>query len=249
MGLAKRIIPVILHKNGLLVKGQKFVNDRVIGNALQAAKIHAMRGVDEILILDVTATEEGREPNYDLIKKLCDTCTIPVTVGGGVKTAEHVKQLLRSGADKVAIGDSARKYPGLIKLLSEQFGSSTITMIVDIPAVGSSIYRHGIELCYETAALIAQAYEEEGAGELLLQCPYRDGLMTGYDLDLIASVSNAVTIPVVASCGCSSYADMYNAIRAGADAVAAGALFAFTDATPKGAAEYLHAKGVEVRLV
>lgn len=236
MGLAKRIIPAILHKNGQMVKGEKFVNDRVIGNALQAARIHSMRGVDELILLDITATQEGREPNYELAKALTSQCTIPVTVGGGIKTSEHVKQLLRSGADKVCIHSAWLDNLWSVERLSKKYGSQCITLSLD--------YTDATTILPE----IAWSMEHSGAGEILLQHKHRDGTMNGYAIKKIKQVCERVGIPVIASSGCSGYKDMYQAIQAGADAVAAGALFAFTDATPRGAAEYLHSKGVEVRL-
>jgi cyclase len=230
MSLAKRIIPTILMKNGLLVKGKQFSADRVVGNALQAAKIHAMRGVDEILILDVTATREGREPDYAMIEKLTSTTTVPVTVGGGIQSVEHVRNLLASGADKVCIGSAL----GMVEPLADKFGSQCIVAALDINQ--------------ERPEIGAWVAEYEGAGEILLQSIPRDGTMRGYDLDLIKLISDWAKVPVVASGGCSGYPDMLAAITAGASAVAAGALFQFTDATPKGAAEYLNSQGVEVRL-
>lgn len=236
MGLAKRIIPVITHKNGQLVKGRRFVNDRVIGSALQAARIYAMRGVDELMLLDVSATEESREPNYDLVKLLSERNFTPLTVGGGVKNAEHVRELLRSGADKVSVGSLFYTNPDMIRELSEEFGAQCITVSIDFKESSRS-----------AAHALACMACEYGAGELLLQAVDRDGTMHGYDIETIQETSKWVDVPVIASCGCADYRDMGRAIDNGADAVAAGALFQFTDATPKGAAEYLHNQGVEVR--
>lgn len=234
--LAKRIIPTILCKGAHLVKGRKFSADRVIGNALQAARVHAMRSVDELMILDVTATKENREPNYDMIRKLSDKCFAPITVGGGVRTAEHVRELLKAGADKVSFSFNVMD-TGKINRLADKYGSSTIVVSLDY----SKIFR----LSTISAAKII---EERGAGEILLQCESQDGTMEGYDLETIEEVSKAVSIPVVASGGCKDYEDAYNAIQAGASGVAVGALFQFTNATPKGMAEYLHGKGIEVRI-
>ena len=236
MGLAKRIIPSILHKNGQLVKGKNFVNERVIGVALQAARIHAMRGVDELLILDVSATKENRDPNYFLVKSLANNCFSPVTVGGGVNCDEHVRKLLQSGADKVCIGQAAIDNPDLIHQLAMKYGSSTIVASIDVRDY--DIY---------TAVKMAWRYQALGVGEILLQSVDRDGTMSGYCLELIERVSD-IDIPVIASGGCNGYLDMLNAITVGADAVAAGALFAFSDDTPLGASKYLSTLGIEVRL-
>lgn len=244
MSLAKRIIPTLLNKRGQLVKGEGFTCDRVVGHALQAAKIYAARSVDELMILDVTATEDGREPDYEFVKALSESNFSPVTVGGGIKTSEHVRKLLQSGADKVCISSAVHAElllegsDDFVYELSERYGKSTIVVSIDIATYEDTPF----------ACDYAQACEERGAGEILLQSIPQDGTMKGYDLPLIKAVSEAVSVPVIASGGCSGYEDMYNAIQAGASAVAAGALFQFTEATPRGAAEYLHEKGVEVRL-
>jgi imidazole glycerol-phosphate synthase subunit HisF len=231
--LAKRIIPTILMKGRQLVKGERFESDRVVGDALQAARIHAMRGVDEILMLDVTATKEGREPDYAMVEQLTRTARVPVTVGGGITEVEHVRKLLAAGADKVSIGSSKQ---GMVSRISHKCGTQCVAVTID--DFGSR----------DAVMVFAQDLENAGAGEIILQSIYRDGTMQGYDLPLIEFISGLVSIPVVASGGCSGYPDMHAAIDAGASAVAAGALFQFTDATPRRAAEYLHEQGVEVRL-
>jgi len=231
MSLAVRIIPTILSKNGKLVKGIGFKADRICGNSLQASRIHAIRGVDELVILDVG---DG-EPDYEMIRKLTDNCYTPVTVGGGVKSKRAVKELLANGADKVCVHwKQIRNFRA--RGMANKFGSQCITAAID---VGEDLQDYMFWV--ETA-------QNHGVGEILLQSVERDGTMEGYDLELIKEVSEAVSIPVIASGGCSGYNDMVNAVKAGASAVAAGALFLFTDCTPKGASEYLRDRGVEVRL-
>ena len=230
--LATRIIPTILSKNGNLVKGEGFKADRIVGNALQAARIHAMRSVDELVIFNL----DDDAPDYDMIRKLTEGCFTPVTVGGGVKSVEDVQKLLKAGADKVCIGGMDWD---LMREASRKFGKQCVMVSIDYGEGGFiSGWEDGL----------SETIEDFGAGEILLQSVERDGTMQGYDLELIKAVSEAVSIPVIASGGCSGYEDMYNAIEAGASAVAVGALFLFTDATPKGAAEYLHERGVETRL-
>ncbi len=208
----------------------------MVGHALQASRIYAQRGVDELLLLDITATKENREPDYHMIESLAEKCFMPLTVGGGVKTSQHVRSLLNSGADKVCIGAAFRENPDIINELADKYGSSTIVVSLDVQPV------------MVDPVSLAMEIQLRGAGEILLQHIDLDGTMRGYDIDLIRQVSGAVTIPVVASSGCSGYENMYEALEAGASAVAAGALFQFTDATPRGAAEYLAKKGIEVRL-
>lgn len=238
MSLAIRVIPVMLCRGRSLVKGRNFINDRVVGHVLQAAKVHAARGVDELMILDVAATAECRGPDLAMIEELTDGCFIPVTVGGGVRSIEQIRALLRAGADKVLIGKAAYEFEStLVREATDSFGSQAIVVPVDHnSAMGGGAWF----LAAEVAA--------QGAGEILLNNVARDGTMQGYDLDLIRAVSAAVPVPVIACGGCRDYADMVAAVEAGASAVAAGALFQFTESTPLEAAEYLKAHGKEARL-
>lgn len=246
--LAKRIIPTILVRGKQAYKGQQFDSSRSIGSALAIARIHAARGVDELCILDIAATAEGRGPDLDLVQELSEGCFIPITVGGGVRSLEHIDQLLRAGADKVAICTAAYRERGLIAQASARFGAQAIVVCIEATADRCA---RGLFLTDDlpiTAAVCAEAVAAWGAGEILLSSIDRDGMMQGYDLDLIREVSAAVDIPVIASGGCGSYDDMLAAFQAGADACASGAMFAWTDNTPKGAAKFLKSKGMEVRL-
>lgn len=246
MGLAIRVIPTVLSKHGNLVKGKAFASDRVVGNALQATRIYGARMVDEIVFLDVAATPEKRGPDFEMVERLTDRLFAPVTYGGGVRSVEDVRKLLQAGADKVCIGTGAIAVATLVHDAAQEFGSQAIVVSIDV--------RGGVAGRVRTLGAgpgpvgWARDIERIGAGEILLQSVDRDGTMDGYDLELIRSVAAAVDIPVIASGGCSGYEDMYRAIEAGASAVAAGALFQFTDCTPRGAAEYLKSKGVEVRI-
>jgi cyclase len=233
MTLASRIIPVLLCKGRTLVKGTRFVNDRVVGVAMQAAKIHAARGVDELLMIDVAATGEGRTIDLAMVEELTDGNFCPVTVGGGVRTLTDIKALLRAGADKVLIGAAAREDIAFVLEASNSFGSQAIVVALDWP---------------EETVISAVQMAEAGAGEILCNNAQRDGTMEGYDVHVIANVARQVDVPVIACGGCRDYADMASAIYAGASAVAAGALFQFTDATPRGAAQYLADRGIPVRL-
>lgn len=253
MGLAKRVIPTLLCRHRLLVKGRGFAADRVVGHLLQGARVHQGRGVDELLILDVAATQEGTGPDFALIEKLTAECLMPLTLGGGVKSVDHVTKMLRAGADKVAICTAFVDLPEM-KVISERYGKQVLVAAIDVkhePHIcGHQVYfRCGKDTTaghfdpVKWAKICA-----DFAGEILLTSIDRDGTMEGYDIDLIRSVSAAVNIPVIASGGCKDYQDMYDAILAGASAVAAGALFQFTSHTPAGAAMYLNECGVEVRL-
>jgi cyclase len=186
------------------------------------------------MILDIGATAEGRGPDLGLVRELSEGCFVPITVGGGVKSLYDIDALLRAGADKVCIG--MRK--DLLRAASQRFGKQAIVTSLDV--------KPGFPI--EHACTNALFLSDVGVGEVLLQSVHRDGMMQGYDLDVIRAVSAAVDIPVIASGGCGTPEHMHEALQAGADAVAAGAMFAFTEQTPRSCAQYLKAKGWEVRL-
>lgn len=245
MSLAHRVIPTILCRGRTQVKGVGFDSSRSVGHAAQAVKVHGMRGVDEVVLLDVSATREGRGPDLALVEELSGIFS-PLAVGGGVQSVADVRALLALGADKVVLCSR----PEAIASSAAVVGSQAIVVSIDVRdgAVHFDCGRTRAHPPLDNPVRWAQAVQAVGAGEILLQSVERDGTMQGYDLDLINKVARAVNIPVIASGGCSGYEDMRLAIEAGASAVAAGALFQFTDATPRGAAQYLSEKGVEVRL-
>lgn len=237
MGLATRIIPTILTRGRTLVKGVAFDSWRTVGLTQQAVRIHSMRGVDELVMLDIGATPEGRGPDLNLVSELAECCFMPLTIGGGVKSVYDVERLLRAGADKVVIGKRARTHPKVVTECASRFGSQAIVVAIDVN-------EEWHPMCVE---FVCRRAESLGAGEIMLTVMDREGKMEGYDTTLIHQIAHAVNIPVIAHGGCGSYEHMLEAIRCGASAVAAGALFQFTDCTPKGAAEYLQKHGIEVR--
>lgn len=247
MGLATRIIPQILCSGRKLVKGQQYRSWRSVGMAAQAVRIHQMRQVDELLLLDINATLEGRGPDLGLIEELAEVCFSPLTVGGGVRTLQDIRDLLNHGADKVVIGTAAIENPKFIAEAADKYGSSTIVVSVDYRE-GFVASRSGTQITPITPPHAAERAYKFGAGEIILNCADKEGMMEGYDIETIVDVTNKVSIPVIASCGCGNYGDMAAAIDAGASAVSAGAMFQFTDKTPRRAAEYLHEHGYEVRL-
>jgi imidazole glycerol-phosphate synthase subunit HisF len=242
--LASRIVPTILHRRGVSVKGRGFASWRSVGHVANQAMVHSARGVDELIILDIGATPDGTQPNAELVRSITEAAFIPVTVGGGVATLQDVRSLLLAGADKVSINTNAEN---LVPKVAERFGSQAVVASIDV-LNGLVVTRCGTSPTAWEPAEYAIHMERLGAGEILLTCVERDGTMCGYDQDLIRLVAGCVGIPVIASGGCSGYEDMGLAIKAGASAVAVGALFQFEDATPKGAAEYLKEKGHEVRI-
>lgn len=253
MGLAKRVIPVLLMRHGLLMKGKQFDSLRAVGVVQQAAEIHQSRGVDELLVLDVAATEEKRGPDILAMKRLTEGCFMPVTVGGGITNIEEVRELLANGADKVVIGTAAIENPDLVKECADKFGSQAIVVAIDAVRCtkqgGWRLVSHcGKRMTRFDPLVFAAEMEICGAGELIVTNVDRDGTMRGYDNALVKAVAGVVSVPVIANGGAGSYAHMYQAIMAGASAVAAGALFQWTNCTPRGASEYLEERGIEVRL-
>lgn len=258
MSLATRIIPTILCRGRQAVKGRGFDAWRPIGTVAEKVRVHAARGVDELVLLDITATREGRGPDLKLIEELSADLFAPLAVGGGVRTVEDVRNLLRAGADKVVIGTIAQhigqhgegrenRLQWVVTAMAEAVGCQAIVVSIDVKK-GQVWTRSGTELADDNPAWNAKVMQDFGAGEILLQSIERDGTLTGYDLDLVRAVSSAVDVPVIASGGAGTYEHLHEAIKAGASAVAAGAMFQFTHATPRGAAQYLAGKGHEVRL-
>lgn len=245
MGLAVRIIPTILCKGRQMVKGEKFNAWRSVGLAAQAVRIHQGRGVDEIALLDIGATPENRLVDLKLVEELTANCFSPIAVGGGVRTLEDVRALLAAGADKAVLGTYAIP---LVLPLAKVVGCQAIVVAIDV-IEGTVAWNCGKAVARSLGPVeYAKQMQAEGAGEILLTSVDREGTMQGYDLNLIESVAKAVSIPVIAHGGCGSYEHMLQAVHAGASAVAAGAMFQFTEQTPRGAAEYLASHGIETRL-
>ncbi len=246
MGLATRIIPVLLWGEHGAVKGRGF-DHRNIGSIDDRIRVLERRNVDELILLDVSATPNGRSIRAGELKRLCQNLFMPLTVGGGVRTEDDFRQLLASGADKVAINTAALIEPDLIDRFAKKFGSQAVVISID---VAEDLVRNYCGQVRTNANPIgwAKEVEDRGAGEILLTSIDRDGTMTGYDLDLIELVSEYVDIPVICAGGCGSYVHIEQALNAGAHAAAVGAMFQFMDATPRGAAKYLNQQGFSVRL-
>ena len=224
-----------------------------VGSAMQAVKVYNMREVDELVFLDISATREGREPDYELVDDLADECFMPLTVGGGVSTVEHFERLLKVGADKVAVNTALVERPEVVREAAETFGSQCVVASIDCrrAADGSQevFTRSGTTPTGRTPVDLAQQVQELGAGEILLTSIDRDGTMEGYDLQAIRLVAGAVTIPVIASGGAGEYRHMAEALLdAGASAVAAASMFHFTEQTPLEAKHYLRGRDIAVRV-
>jgi len=246
--LSKRIIPTILCRGRQMVKGARFDSWRTVGLAAQAVRIHQTRGVDELMLLDVAATAEGRGPDLDLVAELAEVCFMPLAVGGGIRSVDDVRALLRAGADKVVIGAATLHVPNLLREAADRVGSQALVAAADVRG-GFVVFKGVPEYARRRRPVRWAMYlEQHGAGEILLTSIDREGTMEGYDLPIIRAVSNYVSIPVIAHGGAGTYQHLLEAIEAGADAVAAGAMFQFTDQTPLEAARYLAEHGIETRL-
>lgn len=245
--LAVRIIPVLLCRGNSLYKGKQFDSWRSVGNAMQSMKTHQKRGVDELILLDIDATPKGRRPNFSMVEELSEPCFSPITIGGGVKTLADIKGLLDAGADKVAIGTACMDDPEMIKAATDKYGSQAIVGVVDVKD-GHVVTKCGKRFHYNVNPVdYASELCDMGVGEILLNSVDRDGMMDGYDTMLIKYVSASVNVPVIALGGCGEPKHMKEAIESGASAVAAGAMFQFTDCTPKSCASYLANFGIPTR--
>ncbi|MFA7314329.1 MAG: imidazole glycerol phosphate synthase cyclase subunit [Candidatus Magasanikbacteria bacterium] len=250
--LKLRIIPTLLFKNFTLVKGVRFNSWRRIGSVMQTVKVFNMREVDELAFLDISATIEGRTPDFELVDEIADECFMPLAVGGGIKSLEDVRKLLSVGADKVILGSVAVSNPQLISDIANNFGSQSVVVSVDVSKINGDyevFINSGIKPTGIKPENLIKKMEEMGAGEILLTSIDRDGTMSGYDVDLIKKMSNITNIPLIASGGAGSYKDMLEITKeANVSALAAASIFYFTEQTPLEAKKYLKENGVNVRL-
>ncbi len=251
--LAKRIIPCLDVNRGRVVKGVNFVNLIDAGDPVEAARAYDDAGADELVFLDITASAEEREIILDVVKETAETVFMPLTVGGGVRTLEDIRKLLESGADKVSINTAAVKDPSLVESAAIRFGSSTIVVAVDAKKTAPGkweVYIHGGRTPTGIDAIQwAKAVENLGAGEILLTSMDRDGTKAGYDIELTKAISEAVSIPVIASGGAGKKEHFYESLAEGkADAALAASLFHFRELTIQEVKEYLKSRDVPVRL-
>lgn len=250
--LKTRIIPTLLHKGHGLVKGVSFDSWRRVGTALPAIKVYCSRQVDELIILDISATPEGRSVDYMEIDHLADECFMPLTVGGGVRSHEDFYRLLRAGADKVVVNTGALANPDMINDSSALYGKQCVVLSIDFKRHDDGscevISHCGTKATGLDPAEWAREGAERGAGEILLTSVDRDGTMRGYDVECTLQVTRAVSIPVIASGGAGNYEHMLDVLQRGkASAVAAASIFHFTQQTPLEAKKYLATHGIPVR--
>ncbi len=251
MTLAKRIIPCLDVKDGRVVKGIRFRNLRDAGDPAVQAAAYEEQGADELVLLDVSASLEGRRAMLDVVRRVAENITIPFTVGGGVRSLEDIYAILRSGADKVSINTAAVENPGLVEKAAEEFGSQCIVVAIDAKREqqGWQVYvRSASQPTGLDAVQWARRVEELGAGEILLTSIDRDGTRMGYDVELTRAVSEAVGIPVIASGGAGNPHHVYEALTLGrADAALLAGILHYGLYTVAQIKRYLAERGVEVR--
>jgi imidazole glycerol-phosphate synthase subunit HisF len=253
MGLAKRIIPCLDVDDGRVVKGVRFVDIRDAGDPVEIARRYDEQGADEVTFLDITASSSDRDTMVHVVEAMASEVFIPLTVGGGIRKVDDVRRMLNAGADKVAINTAAVARPEFVKEATDHFGSQCIVVAIDAKQVAPDrweVFTHGGRKATGLDAVAwARKMTEHGAGEILLTSMDRDGTRDGFDLALTRAISDAVSIPVIASGGVGNLDHLVDGILAGhADAVLAASIFHFGEYTVQQAKERMAAAGIEVRL-
>ena len=257
MGLAKRIIPCLDVDQGRVVKGVNFVNIRDAGDPVEVARRYNEEGADEITFLDITASHEERDTTLHTVEKMAAEVFIPLTVGGGVRTLQDIRNLLNAGADKVSINSAAVKNPEFVREAADRFGSQCIVVAIDAKKVTAEseanrweIFTHGGRKPTGIDAIEwARRMTEYGAGEILLTSMDRDGTRNGFDIALTRAISDSVAVPLIASGGVGGLQHLVDGVlQGGADAVLAASIFHFCEFTVHDAKEYMRSAGIEVRL-
>ena len=249
----KRIIPCLDVHQGRVVKGVNFVNLRDAGDPVEVAAAYDAAGADELVFLDITASSDNRKTVVDMVRRVAEKVFIPFTVGGGIRTVEDFKALLREGADKISVNSSALARPELISEAAEKFGSQCVVVAIDAKrrpdGTGWTVYKNGgrLDVGLDAVEWAARAVEL-GAGEILLTSMDRDGTKAGYDTELTAAVADAVSVPVIASGGAGVKEHFYEALTRGkADAALAASLFHYRELEIGALKEYLAEQGIPVR--
>ena len=257
MSLAKRIIPCLDVDNGRVVKGVKFVDIRDAGDPVEVARRYDREGADEITFLDITATHDNRDTIVHVVEQVASEVFIPLTVGGGIRTLDDIRRMLNAGADKVGINSAAVSNPEFVREAAQRFGSQCIVVAMDAKKVSQpneadrwEIFTHGGRKATGIEAIgWAKKMVDYGAGEILLTSMDRDGTREGFDLPLTRAISEAVTVPVIASGGVGNLDHLADGVIEGkADAVLAASIFHFAEYSIQQAKEYMASRGIEMRL-
>jgi imidazole glycerol-phosphate synthase subunit HisF len=250
--LKRRVIPCMLYDGISIVKTIQFSSIRNLGTPVQFARVYNSRNVDELIFLDITATQENRNPDYEVIEDILQECFMPVTIGGGIRSLDHILKLLQIGADKVSINSSSIERPEFISEAANKFGSQCIVVSIDVKKVNEEyiVFRdRGTKGTHLAANEWAETIEDLGAGEVFLNFIDRDGKMNGYEEELIRGVSELVKIPVIACGGAGTEEHAVGAIKAGADAVSMASLFHYTQTTPNDVKDRMLASGLAARIL
>ncbi len=251
--LTKRIIPCLDVKDGRVVKGINFLNLRDAGDPAETAAAYDAQGADEVVFLDITASADSRDTQLSWVRDVASTLFIPFTVGGGIRTTDDFKAILREGADKIAVNSAALMNPDLISDAAMKFGSQCVVVAMDAKRIEGTdrwtVYKNGgrVDMNIDAVEWAIKA-EKLGAGEILLTSMDADGTKAGYDLELTKAIASSVNIPVIASGGAGKLEDFYTAVEAGASAVLAASLFHYKELTIREVKEYMKERGVSVRL-
>ncbi len=250
--LAKRIIPCLDVDKGRVVKGTNFVNLRDAGDPVALARRYNEQGADELVFLDITASSDNRQTVVKMVRQVAKEIFIPFTVGGGIRTAEDIRAMLRAGADKVTLNTAALKNPALVQEAAREFGSQCIMVAIDAKRTNNSwnvFIKGGREDTGKDVLQWAQEVERLGAGEIMLTSMDRDGTKSGFDLELTRTVSNMLNIPVIASGGAGTLESMADVCKEGnADAVLAASIFHYGEYTVQDVKKYMRKNGIEVRM-
>lgn len=251
--LKTRVIPCML-SNGLhLIKTIEFDSIRNLGNPIQMARVYNSRNVDELIFIDMRASEENRGPNIELVSEIAKECFMPLTIGGGIHSTKDIENLLKIGADKISINSEAIQNPKFITESAKKFGSQCIVVSIDSKKIGKEYYvfnNRGKINTKKTVIQWAKEVEKLGAGEIFLNSIDRDGMMNGYDLGLIKKVSSAVSIPVIACGGAGKVQDIIDAVKiGGADAVSIASMFHYSGHTPNSIKERMQKANIHVRIL
>ncbi len=250
--LTRRIIPCLDVLNGRVVKGKHFRNLADVGDPVELASRYSDEGADEIVLLDISCSLEGRQPFFDVIKRVAKAVAVPLTVGGGIRTLDDILAVLRYGADKVSVNTILVEDPALLTRAALRVGTQALVCAIDAACINRSWLVHvksGTEQTQLDALQWAQTVVERGAGELLVTSIDKDGVKNGYDVELLAKLSTSVKVPIVASGGAGTKQHILDALKFGnADAVLAASIFHFNEITIPELKQYLQSKGVTVRL-
>lgn len=250
--LKTRLIPTVLFKDHSLVKSMQFANYRMLGNPIQTVKVYNARNVDELVFLDIGSPIDNHDPLFPVISEISEECFMPLTVGGGIKSVDHIRKLLQIGADKISLNTHGFINPTLISEAANKFGSQAIVISIDVKKKKNHDYEvyiyGGKQPTGKEVTTWAKEATKLGAGEILLTSIDHDGKMKGFDLELIRHVSRSIRLPVIVSGGAGEPEHFVQAVINGADAVAAASIFHFTHYTPQSIKSVMKKRGLPVRL-